>query len=231
VNLTDKVVLVTGANGGLGASVTKSFLNAGASVIGVARSIAAPAESNPRFVAKPVELRTAEDSKAVVEDILKKFGKIDGLVHLIGGFSGGVPIAETEDAMFDRMIAMNLRSAFHLFRAVVPQMRSQGFGRIAAIGSKAALEPSPMAGVYAASKAALVSLVRTLARENSDRGISVNVLLPGTMDTPSNREGQPGADFSKWIDTHQVAELLVHLMSDQGSQINGAVIPIYGMEA
>jgi NAD(P)-dependent dehydrogenase (short-subunit alcohol dehydrogenase family) len=129
------------------------------------------------------------------------------------------------------MLDLNLRSAFHVIRAVLPILREQNGGRILAIGSKAATEPAPLAGAYAASKAALVSLIRTVARENSDRGISANIVLPGTMDTPANRAAQPDADRSKWVDPDQVAKLLVHLMADESSQINGAVIPVYGAEA
>ena len=117
-----------------------------------------------------------------------------------------------------------------MIRAVLPHMRARGSGRILAIGSKAAVEPAPIAGIYAASKAALVSLIRTVARENSDRKITANVILPGTMDTPANRTSDPGADFSKWVDPAQVAALLVHLMSDHSSQISGAVVPILGGE-
>jgi NAD(P)-dependent dehydrogenase (short-subunit alcohol dehydrogenase family) len=124
-----------------------------------------------------------------------------------------------------------MRSAFLMMRAVLPHMRAQGSGRILAIGSKAAVEPAPMAALYAATKAALVSLVRTVARENIDRNITANILLPGTMDTPANRAADPAADFSKWVQPTQVAELLVHLMSDASSQISGAVIPVLGAEA
>ena len=88
-----------------------------------------------------------------------------------------------------------------------------------------------MAGVYAASKAALVSLIRTLAQENAAHGISANIVLPGTMDTPANRAAMPTADFTRWVQPAQVAALLVHLMSDHASQINGAVIPVFGGEA
>jgi NAD(P)-dependent dehydrogenase (short-subunit alcohol dehydrogenase family) len=88
-----------------------------------------------------------------------------------------------------------------------------------------------LAGAYAASKAALVSLIRTVARENSDRRITANVVLPGTMDTPANRSALPSADYSKWVHPSQVAMLLVHLASDQASQVTGAVIPVYGGEA
>jgi short-subunit dehydrogenase len=109
---------------------------------------------------------------------------------------------------------------------VLAQMQSQGSGRIVAIGSKAGVQPSPMAGVYAASKAALLSLVQTAAHENRDRRIAVNVLLPGTMDTAPNRAAMPQADFTKWIDPAQVANMAVYLMTDQASQISGAAIPV-----
>ena len=129
------------------------------------------------------------------------------------------------------MLDVNLPSAFHVIRAVLPIMRVKRSGRIVSIGSKAAVEPAAQAGVYSASKAALVSLVRTVARENSHPHVSANVLLPGTMDTPANRTADPRADYSKWVHPCQVAKLLVHLVSDDASQISGAVIPIYGGEA
>jgi NAD(P)-dependent dehydrogenase (short-subunit alcohol dehydrogenase family) len=152
------------------------------------------------------------------------------LVHLVGGFAGGKPVAETDDATLDRMLDLNLKSAFHIVRAVLPHMRQKRSGRILAIGSRAAIEPQAAIGVYSASKAALVSLIRTIAIENKDACISANVILPGTMDTPANRAGDPNADFSKWVEPAQVAALLLHLASDAGAQINGAVIPIYGRD-
>src|SRR5207249_1853790 len=126
---------------------------------------------------------------------------------LVGAFAGGQPVAKTDDATLDRMFDLNFRSAFHIIRAVLPFMRAQSAGQIAAVGSKAAVEPAPLAGAYGASKAALVSLIRTVACENSDASITANVVLPGTMDTPANRKSDPGADYSKWIHPRQVARL------------------------
>jgi NAD(P)-dependent dehydrogenase (short-subunit alcohol dehydrogenase family) len=137
-------------------------------------------------------------------------------------------VAETDEATLDQMLEVNLRAAFHMFRAVLPGMRARSSGRILAIGSRTAVDPQPMVGAYSASKAALVSLVQTIALENKDRGISANVILPGTMDTPANRAAMPSADPAKWVQPAQVASLLVHLTSDQASQISGAVIPILG---
>jgi NAD(P)-dependent dehydrogenase (short-subunit alcohol dehydrogenase family) len=129
------------------------------------------------------------------------------------------------------MLNANLRSAFYIISAVIPHMRRQGSGRILAIGSRSAVEPAAMSAAYNASKAALVSLIRTVAIENQDQGISANIVLPGTMDTPANRNADPAADYSKWVQPEQVAALLVHLASGNASQISGAVIPIYGSAA
>jgi NAD(P)-dependent dehydrogenase (short-subunit alcohol dehydrogenase family) len=231
MELQEKVVLITGAKGGLGSFVTPTFLAAGARVIGVSRSIADSDFPHERFSALAAEISDGESAAKTIAAAVGTTGRIDALVHLVGGFAGGKPIAETSDDVIDRMFDMNLRSAFYMIRAALPYMRKQASGRIMAIGSKAAVEPSPKVGVYAASKAALVSLIRTVARENADRGITANVVLPGTMDTPANRASDPTADFSKWVNPCQVASLLVHLASSRASNINGAVIPVYGTEA
>ena len=226
MELKGTVVLITGANGGLGTSVTNAFLNAGARVIGVSRSSANSDAAREGLLAMAADLSTSEQTRAVVETAAAKWGHLDALVHLVGGFAGGQPVADTDDATFDKMIDLNLRSAFLMVRAVLPRLRAQQSGRIIAIGSKAAVEPSPMAGVYAASKAALVSLIRTVARENSDAHVTANVVLPGTMDTPANRAADPKADPSKWVSPRSVADLLVYLVSDAGGQISGAAIPV-----
>ena len=162
----------------------------------------------------PRSLASAEAAQSVTDAVIARHQKIDVLVHLVGGFAGGQPIAETSDSTFNEMFEMNLRSAFHILRAVVPHMRHQRCGRILAIGSRAAVEPGANTGAYNASKAALVSLIRTLAVENQDLSITANVILPGTMDTPANRAGDPKAHFSKWVQPAQVAAILVHLASD-----------------
>jgi NAD(P)-dependent dehydrogenase (short-subunit alcohol dehydrogenase family) len=231
MDLHGKVILITGAKGGLGTSVTNSFLDAGARVFGVSRSIADSDFPHPNFSAVAAELSDGDRARQVVENVVDKGGRIDGLVHLVGAFAGGRSVAETDDATLDKMLDLNLRSAFHVIRAILPIMRAQGAGRIVGIGSKAAVEPASLAGVYGASKAALVSLIRTIARENADVHVSANVVLPGTMDTPANRAADPNADYSKWVHPCQVAKLLVHLVSDEASQVSGAVIPIYGGEA
>jgi len=226
-----KVILITGAKGGLGTFVTKAFLETGAYVIGASQSIADADFPHENFSAMPGDLSTGESARNLVDAVVSKRGRIDGLVHLIGAFAGGQPVAATDDATLDRMLDVNFRCAFYVIRAVLPHMQAQGSGRIVAIGSKFAVEPQALVGAYAASKAALVTLIRTVARENGDKGIAANVVLPGTMETPANRAGMPAADFSKWVQPSQVARLLVHLVSGDASQISGALIPVYGAEA
>jgi NAD(P)-dependent dehydrogenase (short-subunit alcohol dehydrogenase family) len=227
----NKVVLITGAKGGLGTHVTQQFLDAGAVVIGVSRSISSADFPNARLTAMPAELSTAVAARALIDGVMATHQRIDVLVHLLGAFAGGTSIPDTDDATLEKMFDLNFRSAFHTAQAVLPHMQRQRSGRILAIGSKAALEPGAMAGAYGASKAALVSLVRTIANENKDFGISANVVLPGTMDTPANRAADPQADFSKWVDPAQVAAMLLHLASDAAAQVTAAVIPVYGRDS
>jgi NAD(P)-dependent dehydrogenase (short-subunit alcohol dehydrogenase family) len=163
-----------------------------------------------------------------VNSIITKFGKIDVLAHLVGGFAGGPSVADTDDATFRRMFEMNVDSAFHILRAVLPHMRKAGTGRIIAIGSRAAESPGPGVGAYSASKAALVSLIRTVAVENKDSGITANVILPGTIDTPANRRAMPKADITNWVQPAAIASLIVWLASDAAGDMTGAVIPLYG---
>jgi len=226
--LESRITLITGAKGGLGTFVTGAFLAAGAKVIGVSRSIQSSDFAHPNFTAMPTELSHAEAARRLAEDVVTRFGRIDSLVHVMGGFAGGKSVADTDDAMFEKMLDVNYRAGFLIARAVLPQMRRQGSGRILAVASRQGVEPAAMVGAYSASKAALIALVRCIALENKDRRISANTVLPATMDTPANRASDPKADTSQWVQPSQVAALLVHLASDAGAQITGAAIPIYG---
>lgn len=227
-SLEGKVALITGAKGGLGSTVTRAFLDAGATVVGISRSIRDEDFAHLRFIAMPGELESTEAARAVVEPAISRTGKIDVLVHLVGAFAGGNSVAETDAPVLQQMLNTNVYSFFHMAQAVIPHMRSQGSGSIVAVGSRAATEPSPNAGAYSAAKAALVALVRAVAAENASAGISANIVLPGTMDTPANRKAMPDTDFRTWVPTAQVARLIVMLASGELSHVNGAAIPIYG---
>jgi NAD(P)-dependent dehydrogenase (short-subunit alcohol dehydrogenase family) len=229
--LEGKVALITGAKGGLGTSVTEAFLKAGAIVAGVSRSIRDSDFDNPRFFAFPAELTSSDAARTVVEAIVAKVRQVDVLVHLVGAFAGGMPVAETEDSVVDQMFEVNFRSAFFMAKAAIRHMRERSAGgRVLFIGSRAAIEANANAGVYSASKAALLALTRAIASENASAGISANIIMPGTMDTPANRKAMPEADFKRWVHPEQVAHLIVTLASDELSQVSGAAIPVYGSD-
>jgi NAD(P)-dependent dehydrogenase (short-subunit alcohol dehydrogenase family) len=147
-----KVVLVTGADGGLGTYVTQAFLDTGATVIGTSRKIQQSAFNSPSFTAMPAEMSTREGAKVLVDQVVARFGKLDVLAHTVGGFAGGQSIAETDDATFQRMLDLNLHSVFHILRAAVPALRPTKNGRIIAIGSRAAVDPGPEWGPTALPK-------------------------------------------------------------------------------
>src|SRR5437764_5392290 len=170
-----RTALVTGANGGLGTHVTKALLDAGFAVVGLAPKIQQSDFDHPDFTALPAALDSLDAARKEADAVIARLGKIDVLAHLVGGFTGGQTIADTDDATFQRMFEMNLNSSFHILRAVIPHMRKAGVGRIIAIGSRAAEDPGPTVGAYSASKAALVSLVRRVALENKDEIITANI--------------------------------------------------------
>ncbi|MBV8514580.1 MAG: SDR family NAD(P)-dependent oxidoreductase [Acidobacteria bacterium] len=223
--MKSKVVLITGANGGLGTSITRSFLAAGASVTGVSNQISAREFPQANFTPVSADLTKTSTVNDVVQSVVNREGRLDILIHVLGGFAGGKSIAETDDDTWERMRDLNLSSAFHVMRAAIPHLRKSGNGRIVAIGSLAANEPHAGIGAYVTFKAALVSLVRTVALENRDSGMTANVILPDTMDTPGNRKAMPDADPSKWVATQDVADIALWLADQRASHITGVAIP------
>ena len=229
--MSDRVVLITGAKRGLGTYVTQRFLGTGARVVGAARSIAQDDFPAANFVAMPADLTDSGATNKAIGSIVERYRRLDVLIHVVGAFAGGKSVAETDDAMWEQMQELNLTAAFYVLRAAIPHLRKSGSGRIVAIGSLAAVEPHAGLGAYVTFKSALVSLVRTVALENKDAGLTANVVLPGTMDTPANRKAMPGADFSKWVQPADVADLILWLADERAGHITGTTIPIDGFGA
>jgi NAD(P)-dependent dehydrogenase (short-subunit alcohol dehydrogenase family) len=217
--LTDRYALITGAKGGLGTEVTRAFLAAGANVTGVSRSISSADFPDTKFTAAAADLTNPDAARQLV----LSHPRIDVLVHVMGGFAGGQTVDETSDETLEQMLALNFRAAFYVCRSVIPRMRAQRGGRILTVASRQGVEPAANISAYNASKAALVSLTKTIALELKGTGITANAVLPGTMATPNNT----GANF---IQPAQVAALLVYLASDAAADITGAAIPIYGAQ-
>jgi NAD(P)-dependent dehydrogenase (short-subunit alcohol dehydrogenase family) len=229
MDMEGKVVVITGAKGGLGTSVTEAFLAAGATVVGISRSIKQTDFAHKNFTAVQADFSSGAAVSQAANEIAARFGRVDAVVHVLGGFAGGT-VAGTDDETWERMLDLNLNSGFFTARAFIPHLRKAGSGRLIVVGSKTADAPHAGLAAYITSKAALVMLVRIVAAENANTGVTANVVMPGTMDTPGNRSVMPNADFSKWVLPSDVANLIVWLAGEQASQVNGAVIPISGRD-
>jgi len=225
MRLHNKVVVITGGSGALGQVVVPAFVNAGAKVIVMGHHSA-----TATAVIQGVQIVTADvtdesDVRRCIEAMLEKAGRIDALINLVGGFAMG-RVVETNLSLWQRMLTMNLTAAFLLSKAVLPHMLQQRTGRIVHVAARAAVEPFPGAAAYVVSKAGLVALIRTLAIELTGSGVTINGLLPTTIDTPANRKSMPDADPSKWVNPKSIADMLLFLVSDEASQTNGALIPL-----
>jgi NAD(P)-dependent dehydrogenase (short-subunit alcohol dehydrogenase family) len=225
---TNQVVVITGATGGLGSAVVHAFLSEGATVWGVLGPSSPSRIEHPNLATVTADLTVPAEAEAAVQTVIEASGKIDVLLHLTGGFAGGKPVAETDDAVWGRMLSLNLYTAIYMARAVLPHMLQTGKGRIVAIGSRTGVEPAAGLSAYGVSKAALIALMRTIAAEVRDSRVTANVVLPSVIDTPANRAASPAADFTKWVQPESIARLLLFLASGAAADINGAVIPIYG---
>jgi NAD(P)-dependent dehydrogenase (short-subunit alcohol dehydrogenase family) len=223
--LTGKTILITGASGGLGGEVCREFQQAGAFVAGSARR---SSELKHCDLAIAADLSTGEGAVEAVTTVLQSRPTLDAVIHILGGFSGGTTTQETPLESWDRMMSLNARSAFLVFRQALPQMVRQGRGRLIAVGSRAALTAPAGLSAYAASKAALHTLVEVIAAENKHTGVTANAVLPSTIDTPTNRAAMPDVSPALWVTPSSIAGLLVWLASDASQDVNGALIPIYG---
>src|SRR3981081_3116444 len=223
--MSEKIVLITGANGALGSAITNLFLAQGHRVIGASLHISAKDFPQANFQPLSLDFTDVDKVRAAIKSLSEKYGRLDALVHVMGAFAGGQSIADTTDKTWNQMRDLNLTSAFYVLRATIPHLRKSGKGRIVVIGSLAAVEPHAGLGAYVTFKAALTTLVRTVALENRDAGLTTNLILPGTMDTPANRKAMPGADFSKWVQPANVAGLITWLAGEAGKDVNGAGLP------
>jgi len=230
-----RVVLVAGGTGGLGRAVSRAFLEEGAQV-GV--TYRAPQESDAlkeavgarasQLEGFPVDVTDEAAVRQLIEKILAKHGRLDALVNTVGGYAGGTKLWELDTKVFDQMLALNLRSGYTLSRAAVRAMLKQGRGAIVNIAAKAAFDHAAGAAAYAASKAAAVAMLDSLAADLKGSGVRVNSILPSIIDTPANRQAIPSADFSKWPKPEDIARVILFLCGDDAKVIHGATIPVYG---
>jgi NAD(P)-dependent dehydrogenase (short-subunit alcohol dehydrogenase family) len=228
-DLTNRVVVVTGAAGNLGRAVAARLDAAGASCVLLDRApIGRENDLSARTLAVDgIDLTDAQVVQAALEDAEARFGRLDALVATAGGFEGGHPVHEQDWAVWERMLFINLKTAFTACRAIIPRLPNDG-GRIVTVGARPGLSGVAGLAPYAASKAALIRLTESLALELRDRNITANCIAPSTLDTPQNRAAMPDASFSKWVPPEEIAELVLFLLSPAARSISGATIPVYG---
>jgi NAD(P)-dependent dehydrogenase (short-subunit alcohol dehydrogenase family) len=230
-----KVVLVTGGTGGLGRSVSIAFLEEGAKVVVTYReqrewdelkTLGGPNIS--LLAGYRVDVTDELEVNQFVQKVVAKYGHLDVLVNTVGAYAAGMKLWETDPKVFDRMLTLNLRAGYTILRAVVPAMLKQERGTIVNVAARAAFDHAGGAAAYAASKAAAVAMIDSLAADLKGTGVRVNSILPSIIDTATNRQAIPNADFAKWPKPEDIARVILYLCSEDARLIHGAAVPVYG---
>ena len=225
-----KVVLVTGAAGNLGRAVAQAFAEQGAALVLVdldrKRLQQVHGDDNETQLLAAADLRSAAPAAEVVKTAISRFGRIDVLANIAGGFRMGEPVHESSDETWQLMFDLNLRTLLNMSHSVVPAMLASGSGRIVNIGANGALRGGALMGAYAATKSGVIRLTESMAAELGKQGINVNCVLPTIIDTPENRAAMPDADTSGWVAPAALAEVIRFLASDGARAINGAALPV-----
>lgn len=232
-----KLAVITGGTGGLGKTVTQSFLQEGYDVIATYRSdeelkdlLEMLGEDKERLEAIRVDVLREAGLDELATRISKRNQPIDALVCLVGGFAMGT-LGENITETYARMMDLNVKSFLLTCNALVPFMQDKkktSYRHIVGVSSRRAFEISKNMGVYAASKAAVATLIQSMAKEFLSENITVNGIAPSTIDTPANRRDMPKADTSTWVTPQQLADAILFLCSDQANAISGTIVPVYG---
>jgi NAD(P)-dependent dehydrogenase (short-subunit alcohol dehydrogenase family) len=221
-----KVVIVTGASGALGKVVADVALARGARVAGVDYAPSQIPATGNRIELGGVDLTDPVQAKKAIDAVVARFSKIDALINIAGGFAYETA-AEGDPKTWQRMYALNVLTALNASRSAIPHLAATGAGRIINVGAMGALQAGSGMGAYAASKAGVHRLTEALAAEWKGK-ITVNAVLPSTIDTPANRASMPKAEFGKWVRPEELAEVILFLAGDAASAITGALLPVNG---
>lgn len=229
-----RTILVTGGTGALGTAVTRRLLDDGNHVAATwvvkeeAEALREELGPSERLLLVETDVTDPGSIATTVGDIEGDFGPIDALIHLVGAWKGGEPVHEASPETWDRMLDLNLRSAFLCSRAVLPAMRKKGWGRIIFVSSRTARQDRSGEAAYAVAKAGVAVLAEAIAEENRGLDVTANVVAPSTLDTPANRAAMTDADFSAWVPPDDVAANIAFLVSQEAGQLRGAWLPVYG---
>jgi len=224
--MNGKVIIVTGASGALGSVVAEAALARGARVAGLDHAPSQIPATASRIELGGVDLSDANEAQKAIDAVVTHFGRLDALINIAGGFAFEA-VAEGDPRTWQHMYALNVLTALNASRAAIPHLAASASARIVNIGAIGALQAGAGMGAYAASKAGVHRLTEALAAEWKGK-ITVNAVLPSTIDTAANRASMPKADFAKWVTPQELAEVILFLVSDAASAVTGALLPVSG---
>lgn len=233
--MVDKTFVVTGGTGGLGTALVGRLAakNNRLAVTYIMPDEAKEFEESfeaddERLMLSRVDATNPEAVATLFKNVADKWGPIHGLCSLVGGWAGGRDVEETDDVRFERMLDLNLRSAFYAVRSAVPHLKEAGWGRIVLVGSRGAVDFPEGQAAFNIAKAGVMALGRTVAGELEGTGVTANVLMPSVIDTPTTRESLPYADYVDWPTPDEIAAVAEFLLSEESEVMNGALVPVYG---
>lgn len=234
--LSGAIVVVAGSAGSLGSAVAQKFISEGAHVAPIdldmdrVRKQFSDLETTGGYVVtQSVDSTDPNSLNEALQSIVDHYGRIDVLANTVGGFRMGTPVHELSLEDWDFMLDINAKSMLLTCRAILPTMLAQGWGRIINVAARSGLAGYGWMAPYSVSKSAVIRLTESIAEEVKDKGINVNCVMPGTIDTPQNRIDMPKANHSTWVPPQQIAEVIAFLGSKGANAINGAAIPVYGL--
>ena len=232
---SQKTIVITGGTGGLGSALVRRLIRGD---YRLAVTYLLPDEATAfeeefdveedRLLLTRVDATNAEAVASLFKDLGEQWGSIHGLVSLVGGWAGGRDVEETDDVRFERMLDLNLRSAFYSVRAAVPYLKENGWGRIVLVGSRGAVDFPTSQAAFNIAKAGVVALAKSVAHELEGTGVTANVLMPAVIDTPATRSSLPYADYVNWPTPDEIAAVAEFLLLEESSVMNGAEVPVYG---
>lgn len=233
--MAERVAVITGGTGGLGTALVKRLVERD---VKLAVTYLLPDEAaafeetfdldEDRLILRRVDAINPEAVTSFMKEVADTWGAIHHLCSLVGGWAGGRDVEETDDVRFERMLDLNLRSAFYAVRAAVPYMRQAGWGRILLVGSRAVEDTPPGQAAFNIAKAGVVALAKTVGQELEGSGVTANALMPSVIDTPATRSALPYADYVHWPTPEEIAAVAAFVLTDDSAVMNGATLRVYG---
>jgi NAD(P)-dependent dehydrogenase (short-subunit alcohol dehydrogenase family) len=230
-----KTLVITGGTGGLGSALVRRLIKKD---YRLAVTYLLPDEAQTfesefevdekKLLLSRVDCTNPEAVNTYIKEVADRWGGIHGLCSLVGGWAGGRDVEETDDVRFERMLDLNLRSAFYAVRAVIPHLKEAGWGRIVLVGSRGAVDYFEAQAAFNIAKAGVAALGQSVATELDGTGVTANVLMPSVIDTLATRRSLPYADYVNWPTPDEIAAVAEFLLSDESGVMNGALVPVYG---